>query len=376
MAHDTICGIPYTQQDTTGRTYVPGQVVVTVTPGRHRPLEVRRHPAGGHAGSRPLDERHRHRAPVSRAIAARSVFHRAHVPILNVKYDRTAAAPTGTGRTRKGRSTRNGTDVAPGFRLCPQPAKTILDTGSDAGNFLGVGGLREGQEVVLVSEMEAGWYRYISEWRLPRGRDDPSALRVHRRSRTRASATCTTTTPIGGSTSTCERAGNNVVKEFNDPPLPGMGTAKWHTKSLRDPASASTEAQAQVARREQRHRRGLRHHPRARTTASRRDARLAIRARGRLATPLPPGRDRRWVAAIGPPYAASIGAWVNGEPINGTRTSSSGTPRISPTTSTRRRRAPRTCRRPDPEARALVTDVKRRRRDSNPRHRYYTHVTP
>ena len=96
----------------------------------------------------------------------KKLLHRAHVPILNVKYDRPAAAPTATGRTRKGRSTRTAPTSRPGFRLCPQPAKTILDTGSDAGNFLGVGIYVEGQEVVLVSEMEAGWYRYISEWRL------------------------------------------------------------------------------------------------------------------------------------------------------------------------------------------------------------------
>ena len=27
----------------------------------------------------------------------------------------------------------------------------------------------QGQEVVLVSELEAGWYRYVSEWRLHAG---------------------------------------------------------------------------------------------------------------------------------------------------------------------------------------------------------------
>ena len=59
-----------------------------------------------------------------------------------------------------------GTDVAPGFRLCPSPATTILDTGSDTGNYLGTAIYVKGQEVVLVSEMQAGWYRYISEWRL------------------------------------------------------------------------------------------------------------------------------------------------------------------------------------------------------------------
>jgi hypothetical protein len=60
----------------------------------------------------------------------------------------------------------NGTDVAPGFRLSSAPAGTILTTGSDTGNYLGVAVYVEGQEVVLVSEMEAGWYRYVSEWRL------------------------------------------------------------------------------------------------------------------------------------------------------------------------------------------------------------------
>ena len=38
----------------------------------------------------------------------------------------------------------------------------------DAGNFAGVAVYVQGDEVVLVSEMEAGWYRYISQWRLHR----------------------------------------------------------------------------------------------------------------------------------------------------------------------------------------------------------------
>jgi hypothetical protein len=55
-----------------------------------------------------------------------------------------------------------------GFRLCPSAAKTVLDSRNDQGNFLGVAVYVDvgEQEVVLVSEMEAGWYRYISEWRL------------------------------------------------------------------------------------------------------------------------------------------------------------------------------------------------------------------
>jgi hypothetical protein len=36
--------------------------------------------------------------------------------------------------------------VAPGFLLCPKPAKTILDTGSDKGTFLGTAIYVEGEE--------------------------------------------------------------------------------------------------------------------------------------------------------------------------------------------------------------------------------------
>jgi hypothetical protein len=52
-----------------------------------------------------------------------------------------------------------------GFRLCPSAAMTVPDSGNDQGNFLGVAVCVDvgEQEVVLVSEMEAGWYRSISE---------------------------------------------------------------------------------------------------------------------------------------------------------------------------------------------------------------------
>jgi hypothetical protein len=57
-------------------------------------------------------------------------------------------------------------DGPPGFRFCSSPAKTILDPPeTDGGNFAGVAVYIEGSEVVLKSQMLAGWYRYISEWR-------------------------------------------------------------------------------------------------------------------------------------------------------------------------------------------------------------------
>ena len=172
------------------------------------------------------------------------VLYRAHVPILNVNYDPTAQRPQGAcgpyldWQNQEGMIQATGTDVAPGFRLCPTPAKTILDTGSDIGNFLGTAIYVQGQEVVLVSEMEAGWYRYISEWRLHangtiRPRFGFSAVsnscvctRHHHHSYWRFNFDIRT-------------AGNNRVREFNDQPL--IGSSKWHDKNFeirrpRDPA--------------------------------------------------------------------------------------------------------------------------------------------
>jgi hypothetical protein len=56
---------------------------------------------------------------------------------------------------------------APGIRVLAdgQIATTALDTGNDTGNFRGVAIYRQDDETVMISEMNAGWYRYIMEWR-------------------------------------------------------------------------------------------------------------------------------------------------------------------------------------------------------------------
>jgi len=160
------------------------------------------------------------------------VLYRAHVPILNVEYfdegRRRGCGPTY--RDWQNSETcfqATGTDVIPGFRICPTPAKTILDTGSDSGNFQGVAIYVKGQEVVLVSEMQAGWYRYISEWRLhangtirPRfgfaaGNNPCTCQAHHHHVYWRLDFDIRT-------------AGNNVVEEFNSPPL--IGSSNWHKK--------------------------------------------------------------------------------------------------------------------------------------------------
>ena len=232
VAHNPICGLPYVQQATANRGDA-GQVWVTVSQGGTtlwKFLAVRPAASSGTRASgvelRFVDYR------------GKRVLYRAHVPILNVHYDNNACGPYRDWQWQEGMIQANGVDVPPGFRLCNAPATTILDTGSDAGNFLGVAIFVQGQEVVLVSELEASWYRYISEWRLhangtirPRfgfsARTNSCVCNVHHHH------------PYWRFDFDIRTAGSNRVREFNDPPL--IGKSNWHTKTFeikrpRDPA--------------------------------------------------------------------------------------------------------------------------------------------
>lgn len=154
------------------------------------------------------------------------VLRRAHVPILNVRYDGDACGPYRDWQNEESKFQAHGTGVAPGFRLCPQPATTVLDTGSDLGNFAGVAVYVDGNEVVLVSELEAGWYRYVSTWRL---HADGTIRPRFGFGAVQDSCVCNThhhhaywrlDFDIAG-------AGDDAVYEHNDPPLPGQATT-WH----------------------------------------------------------------------------------------------------------------------------------------------------
>jgi hypothetical protein len=157
----------------------------------------------------------------------KKVLRRAHVPILNVRYDGDACGPFRDWQNEESRFQADGAAVAPGFRLCDQPATTILETDRDRGNFAGVAVFVDGQQVELVSELEAGWYRYVSRWRLHadgtiRARFGFGAVRnscvcdVHHHH-----AYWRLDFDIAG-------AGDDTVLEHNDPPLPGHAD-NWHT---------------------------------------------------------------------------------------------------------------------------------------------------
>lgn len=100
----------------------------------------------------------------------RSVLHRAHVPILNVEYGTLIGG--GCGPTYRDWLDEEscfeavGTDVTAGIRMCDQEPRTIMRSDSDSGNFHGAAIHLDGNEVVITSEMSAGWYRYVTEWKL------------------------------------------------------------------------------------------------------------------------------------------------------------------------------------------------------------------
>jgi hypothetical protein len=173
----------------------------------------------------------------------KQVLYQAHVPILNVEYfqDGIGAGCGPTYRDWQNSETcfqANGSDVIPGFRLCPAPAQTIIESGSDGGNFRGVAIFVQGQEAVLVSELQAGWYRYISQWRFhangtirPRfgfsAANNPCTCKDHHHH------------VYWRLDFDIRTAGNNVIEEYNNPPL--VGGSNWHTKryEIRRPRDAS-----------------------------------------------------------------------------------------------------------------------------------------
>ena len=309
-ARSAVCGVPNAGQATVRNA--AGQAWVTVTRGSAvlwKFLMVRPAASSGTNGSgielRYVDYK------------GKRVLHRAHVPILNVKYDGDACGPYRDWQNEEGMILANGVDFPPApaspfLRVCFSPAQTILETGSDTGNFLGTAIYVKGQEVVLVCEMQAGWYRYISEWRL------------------HANGTIRPRFGFSAVSSSCvcnvhhhhaywrldfdiRTPGNNQVREFNDPPL--IGSSHWHDKNFevqrpRDPA---------------RHRKW-----RVENTATGEGYEIIPGPDDGLAlasTDWPFPKGDVWIlryrgseiddgsVAIGPPYEAQLDSWVDGESI-------------------------------------------------------------
>jgi len=95
----------------------------------------------------------------------KKVLAHGHVPVLNVLYDNNVCGPYRDWQDQEHDFDATGRHIRSGFRLAYTPAQTLMEDGTDSGNFRGVAIYREGMEVVLKSEIAAGWYRYMPEWR-------------------------------------------------------------------------------------------------------------------------------------------------------------------------------------------------------------------
>ncbi len=315
LAVASTCGVRHVQQGTTGAVHVPGEAIVTVTQAGKTLWRFR--------VVRPAATKGPHRSTNGTGVELRyvdyrgkRVLYRAHAPILNVKYEGDKCGPYRDWQNEEGMIHATGQDVAPGFRLCSAPATTILETGSDQGNFLGVGIFVDGDSVVLVSELEAGWYRYVSKWRLYA---DGTIKPRFGFSAVQSSCVCNVhrhhvywrldfdiRTP-----------GKNRVREFNDPPLPTHAPKKWY-----DHRFEVMRSRAPVRERRWR----------VENTATKEAYDIVPGPEDGVAKSFPDwpfGRGDLWfvryhaheiddgVPAIGPPFAANLAQFVDGERIDG-----------------------------------------------------------
>ncbi|RJG11678.1 hypothetical protein D3872_18450 [Massilia cavernae] len=154
------------------------------------------------------------------------VLYRGHVPVLNVKYAGDECGPYRDWQYEEHCFQVDGTDVAPGFRWTNRTPVTSC-SGSDAGNFTGVAVQTTECELIVTTEMAAGWYRYIQEWRFHR---DGTIRPRFRFAAARNSCVCKTHVHhvYWRLDLDLRTAGNNRVEEFNDPPI--IGGTNWHRK--------------------------------------------------------------------------------------------------------------------------------------------------
>ncbi|HVF46745.1 MAG TPA: hypothetical protein VNA17_04195, partial [Pyrinomonadaceae bacterium] len=168
------CGISDAGQPTTFEGSHPGQYQLTASQGGNplwEMLVLRPNVSSGapfeRSGIEIRDVKYK----------GKSVLKRGHVPVLNVKYVNASCGPYRDWQYQEGFfsippagvSFPNGADG--GFAILPegQVATTSVESRNDQGNFRGVAVYQQVidgvNELVLVTEMEAGWYRYIMEWR-------------------------------------------------------------------------------------------------------------------------------------------------------------------------------------------------------------------
>jgi hypothetical protein len=98
----------------------------------------------------------------------KQVFNRAHLPVLNVRYD-----PGGCGGsnlsyrdwTNETQAFEANNRISSGYAEPTTPPITVCNhPGTDEGSFAGVAAEKLADRLVLTSQMRAGWYRYTQKW--------------------------------------------------------------------------------------------------------------------------------------------------------------------------------------------------------------------
>lgn len=98
----------------------------------------------------------------------RPVLARAHVPIVNTQFhaDDAPLAATREWLNEEASFDAEGEEGVEAFRVCAQVPRTVAESGADGGDFNGVALHLDGDDLVVVSQMKAGWNRYAVRWRL------------------------------------------------------------------------------------------------------------------------------------------------------------------------------------------------------------------
>jgi hypothetical protein len=157
-ATEKVCGFKNALQQPSG-AQLPGSSVIRITRGGTEiwRLKVVRPSASS--------------GPLGSGVELQNIYYKnklvlktLHAPILNVKYEDNACGPYRDWQFAESGFDADGFDVAPGVRIASAPPKTLADSKSDSGSFRGVAIYATGDQVRIVSELEAGWYRYISEY--------------------------------------------------------------------------------------------------------------------------------------------------------------------------------------------------------------------
>lgn len=159
IAAPGMCAPPSAQQPTSHR-YLPGQAVLKIQRGDSViwKMQVIRPSASSGARGSGIDLR-------DIEYLGKKVLSQLHVPILNVRYSQDVCGPFRDWQFMEGAFDAKGKVIAQGFVEAEAKPMTILDHGRDAGTFRGVAVFTDGNETVLTTEMESGWYRYKNEYR-------------------------------------------------------------------------------------------------------------------------------------------------------------------------------------------------------------------